>query len=154
MRWWWWTAAGCWEGEALARDSTERFPAPLVRFAELFNAGEFWESHEVLEDPWREHGSAFYQGLILYASAFVHVRRDNAHGIRAQLRKARQVLAPYEPAYLGVDTATVRRHAREVIQLVEDAGDAPPTHWEDRITFPRLELRPELVRGSEPELAD
>jgi len=131
VRWWWWTGGGSWEGEALTGTAPERFPAALVRFVELFNAGEFWESHEVLEGPWREHGSAFYQGLILYASAFVHAKRDNAHGIRAQLRKARQALAPYEPAYLGVDTAAVRRHARQVIRTVE------ATEWRPPRTLPR-----------------
>ena len=42
-------------------------PQALHRFLELFNAREYWESHEVLEGPWREGGSDFYQGLILYA---------------------------------------------------------------------------------------
>ncbi len=129
------------------------FPTPLRRFQALFNAQEFWESHEVLEGPWREHGSDFYQGLILYASAFVHVQRDNPHGIAAQLRKARRALAPYEPAYLGVDTAAIRRHARELVQLVEETRTDPPDRWEERVGFPRLELRPGLIRGSEPELS-
>ena len=68
-------------------------PQALHRFLELFNAREYWESHEVLEGPWREWGSDFYQGLILYASAFVHAQRGNPRGIRAQLEKAERKLA-------------------------------------------------------------
>ena len=68
---------------------------------ELFNQEAFWESHEVLEGPWRETGSDFYHGLILYASAFVHVQRGNPHGIGAQLVKAERFLQEFRPAYLG-----------------------------------------------------
>ncbi len=53
------------------------FPAPLEAFVELFDQEAFWASHEVLEGSWRETDSDFYHGLILYTSAFVHVRRGN-----------------------------------------------------------------------------
>ncbi len=116
------------------------FPAPLRRFVELFNAHEFWECHEVLEVPWRAHRSEFYHGLILYASAFVHVQRGNPHGVGAQLRKARVVLEPYAPSYLGIDVAGILDHCREGETVIED---------ED---FPRLDLSPDHLRGDEIEL--
>lgn len=85
--------------------------APLRRFAELFNAGKYWESHEVLEGPWRENGSEFYHGLILYASAMVHVTRHNAHGVHAQLAKTERALEPYRPEHRGVDVEAIFRDA-------------------------------------------
>ena len=33
------------------------FPSALEAFVELFNQEAFWESHEVLEGPWRENGA-------------------------------------------------------------------------------------------------
>ena len=45
------------------------FPTALEAFVELFNQEAFWESHEVLEGPWRENGSDFYHGLILNTPA-------------------------------------------------------------------------------------
>jgi hypothetical protein len=132
-------------------------PPPLVRFAELVNGGEYWESHEVLEEAWRETGSAFYRGLILYASAFVHARRGTPHGITAQLVKAETALAGYAPAYLGVDVGALLGHARDTRRRVEArrstrAADRR-TDWGQVVAWPRLELDPARVRGDEPELA-
>jgi uncharacterized protein len=120
-------------------------PAPFLRFVELFNAGSYWESHEVLEGPWREGRSEFYHGLILYASAFVHALRGNPRGVDAQLAKAERALAPFQPHYLGVDVAAVLASAAHCRALA-GAGrtDARP---------PALRLAPELLRGTEPELA-
>lgn len=129
-----------------------RTPAELRRFVQLFNREEFWESHEVLEDPWRELGSDFYQGLILYASAFVHAQRGNRHGIIAQLAKAEERLAPYRPAYLGVDVEGIFEHAKRCRQIVRANSDAARTAWETLIPFPQLALSNDRVRGDEPEL--
>lgn len=128
------------------------FPPGLRAFVRLFNRGAFWESHEVLEDPWREEGSAFYHGLILFASAFVHVERDNAHGIRAQLGKAERALEPYAPHYLGVDVADLLERCRRGRRAVVRAEADPPAAWAEEIRPPRLSLDPSLRRGDEPEL--
>lgn len=129
------------------------FPAALRRFVELFNAEEFWESHEVLEGPWRTEESGFYHGLILFASAFVHVQRDNPHGIGAQLRKAERALEPYRPSYLGVDVDGVLEVARAVGARVEGPRqEEEEAGWSERISFPRLELEEDHLRGDEPEL--
>ncbi len=127
-------------------------PQTLHRFLELFNAREYWASHEVLEGPWREGGSDFYQGLILYASAFVHAQRGNAHGVGAQLEKAERKLAGYRPCYLGVDVDAVLAHAARCREIVERRLDEDPRSWLRVADMPRLELDPQLVRGDEPEL--
>jgi predicted metal-dependent hydrolase len=121
-----------------------RFPEVLQHFVTTFNAGSFWESHEILEGAWRETGSDFYQGLILFASAFVHVRRANPHGVGAQLAKAENRLAGYRPAYMGVD-----------VDGLFDAADAARRALEVGVlpVAPDLRLDPTLVRGDEPELA-
>lgn len=125
---------------------------PLREFVRLVNRGAYWESHEVLEAPWRDQGSDFYQGLILYASAFVHVERGNLHGIRAQLRKALERLAPYPEAYLGVDVEGIRRHARKIRETLRALEEDPPGRWWSVIEPPRLSLDPGGVTGTEPEL--
>ena len=127
-------------------------PQALHRFLELFNAREYWESHEVLEGPWREGGSDFYQGLILYASAFVHAQRGNAHGVGAQLEKAERKLAGYRPCYLGVNVDAVLAHAARCREIVERNPDEDPRSWLGVADVPRLELDIRLVRGDEPEL--
>jgi predicted metal-dependent hydrolase len=115
----------------------------LETFVELFNRGAFWESHEVLEAPWRVVHSDFLQGLILFASAYVHVQRGNPHGIHAQLAKAAERLRPYAPTYLGVDVRGVLAAAAEAEQSLS-RGMTP--------VAPVLTLTPSHVRGDESEL--
>ncbi len=129
------------------------FPTALEAFVELFNQEAFWESHEVLEGPWRETGSDFYHGLILYASAFVHVQRGNPHGIHAQLAKAERFLREFRPAYLGVDVGPLLSHARVCRKLMDEHPDTPGDRWKEVIPFPKIRLRAEHLRGDEPELA-
>jgi predicted metal-dependent hydrolase len=62
-------------------DDITRLPSALRRFLELYGAARYWDSHEALEDEWRRTGSDFYQALILYASAWVHWKRGNAHTV-------------------------------------------------------------------------
>lgn len=133
-------------------DAGHRVPEPLRSFVELVNRGDFWDSHELLEGPWRETGSDFYQGLILYASAFVHARRGNPHGIAAQLEKAEGRLADYPATYLGLDLREIREHARSCRAMVQERRAEADVDWEEVVAFPRLELQDTLVRGDEPEL--
>ncbi|NIR42899.1 MAG: DUF309 domain-containing protein, partial [Gemmatimonadetes bacterium] len=133
-----------------AGSAASKLPAPLRRFVELFNRGEFWDSHEALEDEWRATGSEFYHGLILYASAFVHVARGNAHGITAQLDKAERALRDYPGGYLGVDVEEIRRHLGQCRRLVDENRDAED--FEELIPIPRLALQCERIRGDEAEL--
>lgn len=131
---------------------TARFPSDYLRFVELFNEGRYWESHEVLEAPWRKSRSPFYKGMIIYASAFVHGRRGNPRGVRKQLLKAEKYLSAYTPHYLGLDVGARLRHARLCLAHVE--GSAPPSGEElaQSLPYDRLLLRGEWVRGDEPEL--
>jgi uncharacterized protein len=122
------------------------------RFLDLFNRGHFWDSHEVLEGPWRRTGSEFFHGLILLASAFVHVLRGNRHGIAAQLAKADAALTRFRPHYFGLDVDAILDHAATCRQIVAENPVAPPDAWRVLVPIPRLVFDPALVRGTEPEL--
>ena len=117
---------------------------------ELCGASRFWDSHEALEEAWRRNGSDFYQGLILYASAWVHWERRNAHGVRAQLNKTLARLDAYPTAYLGLDVAELRAHCLAVRQEVAENPDS----WPDRVTALPLSLAASRLRGDEVELED
>jgi predicted metal-dependent hydrolase len=116
-----------------------RLPPALDLFVDLFNKGAYWESHEALERDWRRTRSAFYHGLILYASAWVHHDRGNPHGVEAQLDKAAPLLARYAPGYLGIDLAAVIRDGANL-----RAGRPAPA--------PMILTDLRLIRGDEPEL--
>ena len=127
-------------------------PKALLEFVTLFNRGAYWESHELLEGPWREGRSEFYHGLILYASAFVHVQRGNPRGIVGQLEKAERRLAPYRPVYLGLDVDELLSHAARCRAIVAAHQGGERAAWAALVPAIRLEPSAERLRGDEVEL--
>ncbi|MFA7345018.1 MAG: DUF309 domain-containing protein [Terrimicrobiaceae bacterium] len=54
-------------------------PACYDLFFPLFNAGEYYEAHDVLEHLWlqcKDSNAPFYKGLIQIAGGFVHLRKQ------------------------------------------------------------------------------
>lgn len=71
----------------------------------LFNAGEYFEAHEVWEDLWHERGPAdrrFYQALIQAAVALYHHGRGNAPGAARLCASGRSYMGPFRPVYMGL----------------------------------------------------
>jgi uncharacterized protein len=67
--------------------------ARFRRGVELFNAGYYWEAHEVWEDLWHVEGRAgptaeVLKGLIKFAAAGVKVRERRESGVRTHCRRA------------------------------------------------------------------
>lgn len=100
---------------------------PLVdRGIELFNRGEFFECHEVLEEAWTpERGPRrlFLQSLIHVAVGFYHARRGNPVGACRQLRKALRKMAVYLPVCEGIHTEKLFSEARKVLEKIEAGGE-------------------------------
>jgi predicted metal-dependent hydrolase len=92
--------------------------ADTARIAEalaLVANGRGFEAHEVLEDLWRAASPPerdLYQGLVHVAVATYQDGRGNAAGRTRQLEKAVRRLAPYAPAYEGVDIAALLAWSR------------------------------------------
>ena len=74
----------------------------------LFNAGEFFACHDVLEDFWGEltcPEKPLYQGLIQAAVALYHFEEGNLGGARRMIRSSCVYLSPFVPACGGIDVA-------------------------------------------------
>jgi predicted metal-dependent hydrolase len=107
----------------------------LARFVELFNAGAFFEAHEVLEDYWREDQSPerpFYQGLIQIAAACVHLQKGTPEGAQKLLQKARQHLAPYLPVRGEFDLEKILTAAAQCLQ--QSSVSFPKIQFDSRQT--------------------
>src|SRR5437660_9619516 len=94
----------------------------LQRGIRLFNGGEFFECHEVLEEAWTpERGPrrAFLQSLIHMAVGSYHLERGNPVGAVRQLRKGLRKLGAYLPEYEGVDTQRLACDALRFLQRIE-----------------------------------
>ena len=71
-----------------------------------FNAGEFFEAHEVWEELWMECPATerrFVQALIQAAVAVYHFSRGNHAGARRLFHSGRRYMEPYRPAHMGLD---------------------------------------------------
>jgi predicted metal-dependent hydrolase len=138
--------------EPSAEERRVRIHRALREGAELYNAGHFFETHEVLEDVWLlEEGEdkPFLQGLIKIAAAFVHFRKGTYQGMWDLLQAGRQMLEPYQPEHRGVELAKFLREIREWIPWAERLLAGEDLQIEDPI--PRLvhRLPPDVEIGPE-----
>ncbi len=102
-----------------------------LRGIDQFNRGNYFESHEIRERIWlEEQGPArhFYQGLIQAAVALHHLGRGNLRGARKLLARSRASLAPYRPAYLGLDVDAFLAALAERFAPPEPRGGGPGDH--------------------------
>ena len=101
--------------------------ALLARGAAQWDAREFFDAHETWEDIWQEEQRAirgFWQGIILLAAGLHHWRgKRNPKGLQIKLAGGIERLAPYAPAYAGVDVAAAISDAAQL--LSEAAGRSP-----------------------------
>ena len=102
--------------------------AELVDGAKLFNAGEYWEAHEVWELPWNAARNAsdsieasYVQALILFAAA-IHKRRhyDNARGGQLNYGKALKKLEVVPASYSIQDGFDLEQFKLEVLEALEN----------------------------------
>jgi predicted metal-dependent hydrolase len=103
----------------------------LLEGVDHFNAGRFFEAHEVLEEVWRSttpEPKDLLQGLIQVAVGMVHYRdRGRPAVARRVLDKGRRRIEPFRPAALGIDLeALVASVDRWSGWLEHRDGDAPP----------------------------
>jgi uncharacterized protein len=100
------------------------------RGVELFNAGRFFECHEVWEALWKRASGAdrlFYQGLIQAAVAVLHAERGNLRGAASTYAKARAKLEPLSGEYMGIAIDGLRAALAEFFaQALAGMGELPP----------------------------
>ena len=95
----------------------------------LFNRGEFFDAHEVLEDVWRpstEPERKFLQGLIQVAVALHHHSKGNSAGATSLLRRAARNLEEYPDDFSGVALGSLRQTVAQWRQALEEKTPVPP----------------------------
>ena len=109
---------------------------------EEFNAGRYFEAHEVLEDLWheyRETDRTFLQGLIQLAAGFYHFQRDNMKGATSQLTKGIKKLEPYKPEHLGIDLMKFLNETGDNLKLIRGATEGK-VGTRGSLEFPRISV--------------
>jgi uncharacterized protein len=101
----------------------------LVEGVRLFEDGQYFLSHETLEEHWAEapeEDRNFYQGLIHLAVGFLHHGKGNTKGARLQFAKASKRLSDYPELYQQVDLALIRRFLDEAPAALERGETLTP----------------------------
>jgi len=88
-------------------ENWQNLPAYLYA-TDLFNAGYYWEVHEILEPLWINAGkhseeAVFLKGIIQIAVALLKVKTGNLYGAKLLLNKATNHLQKYAQIYFGID---------------------------------------------------
>ena len=100
-------------------------PDKVLEGIRLFNAREFFEQHEALEEAWlREPGPVrdLYRGILQIGVGFYHLERQNFRGARNLLTYGMDRLAPFEPSCRGVDVRGLRAAALRCREELERLG--------------------------------
>jgi len=104
-------------GYVVAAEEAVEFPMTaedrrdLARGIELFNGGEFWESHEAWEQIWLRHSEparVFLQALIQLAAAYHQLNRGIHHGVVKHFNNVALKLGPFSGRFFGVDVDAVK----------------------------------------------
>ena len=85
----------------------------------LFNAGSYFDAHEVWEDMWRVTTGPsrdFYQGLIHATVALYHLSKENRNGAQSQIEKSLKKLEPYPSDYCGINVAELQQNLRLILE--------------------------------------
>jgi len=119
-----------------------RHPIHYTGYFACFNAGLYYEAHDVLEEMWlpvrRSEGGNFFKGLIQLAGAFVHLQKGRLRPAGKLFALAEANLALYPDVHLDFDAAAARRLCREWSGALMASGyGRNPLAPE---TAPRLEL--------------
>lgn len=99
----------------------------LFEGVRLFNAGRYFDAHEVWEHLWRVCPASdrrFVQSLIQAAVALYQWNRGNGVGARTQLARGRAKAAGYPPVHLGIDSHLLWEAVGQVLE--RPPADRPP----------------------------
>ena len=113
-------------GEPTTPDGYAAPPSRALADAQaLLDADRPFHAHEVLEAVWKgapEPERELWRGLAQVAVGLTHVRRGNAKGAQALLRRAADRIAPFAPGPYEIDVPGIVRDVRALADRIDSVG--------------------------------
>jgi hypothetical protein len=100
-------------------------PAGVRAGIGLFNRGEYYEAHEVIEHEWHaERGEirALYQGILQIGVGLHHTRNGNVRGADLLLTDGIEKVSRFLRTCQGVHTASLVREAQKCLDQIRELG--------------------------------
>ncbi len=91
----------------------------------LFNAGEYFEAHEALEDAWNaEKGKVrdLYRGILQIAVVYLHITRRNYNGAVKVYARSQRWMKDWPSVCRGIQVEELRSDAEATINEVRRLG--------------------------------
>lgn len=111
--------------EALVKVCQQPLSPEALHGLELFNRGEYFESHEALEEAWNKDstpGRELYRAILQVAVAYLQIERGNYNGAMKMFLRMRQWIDPLPEICRGVEVARLRSDARRVYDEILGLG--------------------------------
>jgi uncharacterized protein len=93
---------------------------------QLFNAGEYFEAHEALEDAWNaEQGDAknLYRGVLQIAVVYLHITRRNYNGAVKVYDRSRKWLGGLPDICKGIHLGELKMNAEKTMKEIQKLGE-------------------------------
>ena len=106
-------------------------PALLVEGITLFNDGEFFDCHEVIEHAWNDEADpvrVMYQGILQIGVACYHIQHKNWRGAMKLIERGLPKVQRFTPVCMGIDLAQLVTDTENLRSTLADLG--PEWHGE------------------------
>lgn len=113
------------QAEALATQCDQPPPPLVLRGLREFNAGQYFECHETLEEAWNhEQGPVrdLYRVVLQVAIAYYQIERGNYSGARKMFLRSVQWFVPLPDRCQGIDVAALRADVAVLRTRLEALG--------------------------------
>jgi predicted metal-dependent hydrolase len=128
-------------GLAFESTAIETYPREYLQGIEDFNAGRYFDAHEIWEEVWlRSSGDTklFYQMLIQAAVGLHHYERGNARGARGMHANVIEKLGRLPSVFMSLDLGDFSSQFKGALEeLIDNNNEAAPPDDKHR---PRIEL--------------
>ena len=116
-------------------------PPQLVAGLALFNQGQYFVCHEVIEQAWLEESSPvrlMYQGILQIGVACYHLQHKNWRGAMKLLERGIPKIRRFAPTCMGINLAKLITDAGTLRQALIRLGPDWPGEYDQRL-FPTIE---------------
>lgn len=120
-------------------------PPPLLQEGiRLFNQGDYFECHEIIEDAWNEEADSvrvMYQGILQIGVACHHIKNKNWRGAMKVLERGVPKIGRFAPSCMGINIAQLLSDAAAIRQELLRLGPDWQDEFDPRL-FPTIQVTP------------
>ena len=107
-------------------DCTGELHPQAKKGLQLFNAGEYFEAHEALEDAWNDetgNAKSLYRGILQTAVVYLHITRENYNGAVKVYQRSVKWLNDLPDICKGIRLGELRKNAKSTIVEIQKLGE-------------------------------